>query len=186
MKKKIIHQSIRTVNFLSKSWQELFNNHPINIMEGYTHYHHKLSKKVTNKSLSNEAYGAAAVYCYYSTLLATHKLFMSYLLEEQEDLMIAFKKIFMQTANGVYLFTLTQVKRLASQIGPGDCTINLLSQMTLPETPTRATADEEGKHNNAATVHDGIAPTQAPDPQLGQQHQTHKRYSKYAHILPPT
>jgi hypothetical protein len=91
MKKKIIKQIIHTTNFLTQFCLELSINQLVHIAKGYMAYHCEL-KQVSDKPLSNQAYGYVAVYCYFSTLPAKHKFFTSYLFEEQDNLMKSFKK----------------------------------------------------------------------------------------------
>jgi hypothetical protein len=97
MKRKIINQSTQTADFLTETHLEI-TNQLVNIANGYTTYLREL-EQVSSEPLSNQVYGAAAVYCYFSTLPATHKLFTSYLFEEQDNLMRSFKKTYMRTAN---------------------------------------------------------------------------------------
>jgi hypothetical protein len=171
MKKKIIQQSIRTADFLNESRHELFHNQLVTIAEGYTTYEREI-EHATDEPLSSQAYGAAAVYCYFSTLPATHQLFMNYLNEEQEDLMKAFKKSYMQTANGQYYFSVEQIHTLASLIGPGDVTIDLLTQNGPPTSPSR---EETKDDDSEATETHGPPPapaTQRNNVAMGQRSQT--------------
>jgi hypothetical protein len=94
MKKCVIAQSTHTVNFLHESCLELFSNHLVNITKGYITYHREL-KTSNNKPLSNHAYSAVVVYCYFSTLSATNKLFGHYLHKDQDVHMESFKKAHM-------------------------------------------------------------------------------------------
>jgi hypothetical protein len=59
-------------------------------------YHREL-EQANDEPLSNQAYGAAALYCCSSTLPATHKLFLAYLHEEQDDIMTDYYKEYLKT-----------------------------------------------------------------------------------------
>jgi hypothetical protein len=135
MKKRIIKQATRTATFLHSARLELFHSRLTNIAEGYTTYHRKL-EQANDEPLSNQAYGAAAVYCYYSTLPATNKLFLQYLHEEQDDTMLAYYKQYLKTTDGRQpLFAIAQLRELGSLAGPGDVTIELLHPETAAAPP---------------------------------------------------
>jgi hypothetical protein len=88
--------------------------------------------------------------------------------------MKSFKKTFIRTANGNYIFLTTQITTLASQTGPGNITIDLISQLEDP--PVSPTRLEETKDDDLETIIDGI------NPAMGQKTQTQPPNVKY---IPP-
>ena len=74
LKKQIIAQGDRTIQFLEEKRIELFNERLLVISEGYTAWYQELDG-VTDTPLSANAYGAACLFCHYKTLESSNALF---------------------------------------------------------------------------------------------------------------
>jgi hypothetical protein len=110
LKAKILVQSERTAEFYQEQRLKTFHDNLLIIAEGYVTWHNEIAG-VTDIPLSNHAYGAASVYCYYNTLAPMNEIF-SYLCEEQDSLLKAFKTEHLTTAAGHPLFSDTQLQSL--------------------------------------------------------------------------
>jgi hypothetical protein len=74
-KVQVLTQSDRTCEFLHKERFGLFMEKIVAIAENYCAYHRQLEGGAEGAPLSDQAYGAAGVYCYYSRLPAGHEVF---------------------------------------------------------------------------------------------------------------
>jgi hypothetical protein len=118
LKKQIIAQGDRTVEFLEEKRIELFNERLLIIAEGFTAWFNELDG-VTDTPLSNHAYGAASVYCHYKALDSRNARF-SYLCVDQDDALRAFKKTYLTTASGKPLFSTAQLANITMLLPAND------------------------------------------------------------------
>jgi hypothetical protein len=95
-----------------------FNDHLLIIAEGFVAWHCAI-KGVKETPLSNHAYGAVSLYCYYNTLHLRHELF-TYLCEDQDSILRDFKKKILATAAGRPLFTDDQLQNLTMLLPGAD------------------------------------------------------------------
>ena len=104
-------QSDRTCEFLHQQRFGLFNEKIVAIAEGFGAYHRQL-EGAEGAPLSDQAYGAAGVYCYYSGLLARHDIFR-YLGEDKETSMAEIKAKYLTAADGSYHLHASQLRELS-------------------------------------------------------------------------
>lgn len=137
LKKKIIAQGERTIEFMEEKRQEQFNERLLIITEGYVAWYNEL-EGITTTPLSSHAYAAASLYCHYNSLDSGNALF-SYLCATQDDILSAFKKRYLTTANGKPLFSNRQLANLTLLL-PAD--ENIASPVRLDDERTQ-TQDPE-------------------------------------------
>jgi hypothetical protein len=84
------------------------------IAEGYGLYHRQL-EGAEGAPLSDQTYGAAGVYCYYSRLPAGHEVFQ-YLGEDKSTSLAEVKAKYLVTADGSSAFHASQLLALVSNL----------------------------------------------------------------------
>jgi hypothetical protein len=131
MKKQVLKQGERTVEFLTEKRLDLFQTRVLTIAEGYFTWFAELEGLNEPPTLSNQAYGAVSIYCYFNSIGPGDRIF-SYLFEEQDSLLKAFKLKYLTTASGTPLFSVAQLQDL-TMILPNDFA---------PGSPLRLDADD--------------------------------------------
>jgi hypothetical protein len=144
LKKKIIAQGERTIEFLEEKRQELFNERLLIISEGFTTWFVEL-EGVTETPLSNHAYAAACLYCHYNSLESGNALF-AYLCILQDDLLAAFKKKYLTTAAGKPLFSNRQLSNITLLLPADD---EFLPSSPLRVDPTPPITQDQAAGANA-------------------------------------
>jgi hypothetical protein len=144
LKDRIVKQGERTADFYQEQRLLTFNNLLLVIAEGYTAWHGEI-EGVENTPLSNHAYGAASVYCYYNTLGARNELF-TYLHEDQETLLRNFKQTHLTTASGKALFSTKQLQELTMLLPDTE------EEPAAPASPRRLNPIEKRKDDDSSTV----------------------------------
>jgi hypothetical protein len=123
LKKKIIEQGRRTIEFLEEKRIDLFNERLLIITEGYYTWFMEL-EGIATAPLSNHAYGAACLYCHYKTLDSRNALF-TYLCADQDELLASFKRKYLTTAAGKALFSNIQLSNITMLLpADGDPTLS--------------------------------------------------------------
>jgi hypothetical protein len=150
LKKKIIEQGVRTVEFLEEKRQLLFNERLLIITEGFIAWFNEL-EGVTTTPLSNHAYGAACIWCHYNTLDSGNALF-SYLCADQDDTLKAFKKKYLTTAAGKPLFSTTQLANLTLLL-PADDTNLSPNRLEDPDRTQTLSQEATEETSNTDTPH---------------------------------
>jgi hypothetical protein len=110
LKVKVLAQSDRTCEFLHKERFGLFMEKIVAIAEGYGVYHRQL-EGAEGAPLSDQTYGAAGVYCYYSRLPAGHEVFQ-YLGEDKTTSLTEVKAKYLFMADGSSAFHASQLLAL--------------------------------------------------------------------------
>jgi hypothetical protein len=126
------------------------------IVEGYATWHGKV-EGVQTTPLSNHAYGAAMVYCYYNKLGACNELF-TYLCKDQEILLRNFKQTHLTTASGKPLFSTKQLKELTMILPDAE------EEPAAPASPCRLNPIEERNDDNSSTIIGNSERPQNPNP----------------------
>jgi hypothetical protein len=144
LKERIIKQGERTADFYQEQRLLSFNSLLLVIAEGYTTWHREV-EGVQETPLSNHAYGAASVYCYYNTLGTCNELF-TYLCEDQETLLRNFKRTHLTTTSGKPLFSDKQLQELTLLLPEAD------EEPAAPASPRRLNPVEERKDDDSSTV----------------------------------
>jgi hypothetical protein len=111
LKVQVLAQSDRTCEFLQEQRFGLFMEKNVSMAEGFGAYHHQL-EGAKGAPLSNQAYGAVGVYCYYNRLSAYLDVF-SYLGEDKKKSMAKVKAKCLTAANGSSLFHASQLQELS-------------------------------------------------------------------------
>jgi len=145
MKKQVLKQGERTVDFLTEKGLALLQDKVLTIAEGYFTWFAELEGLDTPPpTLSNQAYGAVSIYCYFNSISPSDRIF-SYLFEEQDSLLKAFKLKYLTTTSGTPLFSAAQLQDL-TMILPNDFA---------PGLPLRLDADnpqnQQGDDNHTIT-----------------------------------
>jgi hypothetical protein len=109
MKRQVLKQNERIVEFLQEKRLALFHEKVLTIAEGYFTWFSELHGLETPPTLSHRAYGAASLYCFFNCIGPGDSIF-GYLGSEQEALLSAFKKEFLTTTAGNALFTEKQLQ----------------------------------------------------------------------------
>jgi hypothetical protein len=110
LKVRMLAQSDRTCEFLHRERFGLFMENVVAIAEGYGAYHRQL-EGAEGAPLSDQAYGVAGVYCYYSRLPAGHEVFQ-YLGENKATSLAEVKAKYLVTADGSAAFHASQLLEL--------------------------------------------------------------------------
>jgi hypothetical protein len=155
LKKKIIEEGERTIAFLEEKRQELFNERLLIISEGYVTWFRELEGSDITAPVSNNAYGAACLYCEFNTLDSRNALF-TYLCADQDDLLKTFKKQYLTTATGLPLFSNLQLATLTHLLPTQDITLSPQRN----NDPNQPVTQETEPGANAAAA----APTPHPIP----------------------
>ena len=149
MKRQVLKQGERTIEFLTEKRLELFQERVLTIAEGYFTWFAALEGLNEPPTLSNQAYGAVSMYCYFNSIGPGDRIF-SYLFEEQESLLKAFKLKYLTTTSGTPLFSVAQLQDL-TLILPNDFA---------PASPLRI--EEDDPHNQREDNDDDRTTTQGP------------------------
>jgi hypothetical protein len=112
LKVQVLAQSDRICEFLHEQRFGLFMEKIVAIAEGFGAYHRQL-EGAEGAPLSDQAYGAAGVYCYYSRLPACHDVFR-YLGEDRKTSMAEVQAKYLTAADGRLLFHASQLHELNS------------------------------------------------------------------------
>jgi hypothetical protein len=132
VKVQVLAQSNRTCEFLHKQRFGLFMEKIVAIAEGFGAYHCQL-EGAEGTPLSDQAYGAAGIYCYYSRLLACHKVF-TYLGKDKKTTMAEVQAKYLVAVDGSNIFHASQLHEL------GDFSITLeQAAATPPQLPPKYT-----------------------------------------------
>jgi hypothetical protein len=123
LKVQVLAQSDRTYKLLHKQRFGLFIEKIVAITEGFGAYHRQ-SEGAEGAPLSNQAYGAAGVYCS-SRLLACHEVF-TYLGKDKKTTMAEVKAKYLVAADGSNTFHASQLCELS------DFSITLEQAITTP------------------------------------------------------
>jgi hypothetical protein len=167
MKKQLVNQGERTIEFMQDKRLELFHERLLTIAEGFVTWFSALDGVDAPATLSNHAYGAASIYCFYNELPPRHGVF-TYLGEDQNSLLELFKKKHLTTAAGRPLFSDLQLQTLTTGISFLDY------ETPAPETPTpvrqlnpyaaTAAITQPTEGTPAAEATDPLAPPEVPTP----------------------
>jgi hypothetical protein len=118
LKVKVLAQSDRTCEFLHKERFGLFMEKIVAIAEGYVAYHRQL-EGAEGAPISDQTYGAAGVYYYYSRLPAGHEV-KQYLGEDKSTSLAEVKAKYLVTADGSSAFHASQLLALSNfPVTPG-------------------------------------------------------------------
>jgi hypothetical protein len=115
MKKQLVNQGERTVEFMQEKRLDLFHERLLTIAEGYFTWFSALDGIDAPETLSNHAYGAASIYCFYNEIAPRHGIF-NYLGETQDGLLEGFKSKHLTTASGRPLFSDRKLQTLTTGI----------------------------------------------------------------------
>jgi hypothetical protein len=115
MKKQLVNQGERTIEFMQEKRLDLFHERLLTIAEGYMTWFSALDGVDAPETLSTHAYGAASIYCFYNEIAPRHGVF-SYLGEDQDSLLESFKTKHLTTASGRPLFSDLQLQTLTTGI----------------------------------------------------------------------
>jgi hypothetical protein len=115
MKKQLVNQGERTIKFMQEKRLNLFHERLLTIAEGYVTWFSALDSINAPETLSNHAYGAASIYCFYSEIAPRHGIF-SYLSRDQNSLLESFKLKHLTMASGRPLFSDLQLQTLTTGI----------------------------------------------------------------------
>jgi hypothetical protein len=152
MKRQVLKQGERIVEFLQEKRLLLFHEKVLIIAEGYFTWFSELEGIEAPPALSNHAYGAVSIYCYFNSIGPSNPIF-SYLCEDQETLLKAFKKKYLTTTAGTLLFTESQLQELTMLLPDNDA----------PGSPRRLEPDQNDND---------IDRTQTQPPSQGEQART--------------
>jgi hypothetical protein len=110
LKVGVLAQSDHICEFLHKERSGLFMEKIVAMAKGYGVYHRQL-EGAEGAPLSNQAYGAGGVYCYYSRLPAGHEVFQ-YLGENKATSLAKVRAKYLVTADGSTAFHASQLLEL--------------------------------------------------------------------------
>jgi hypothetical protein len=112
LKVQVLAQSDWTCEFLHEQRFGLFMKKIVAITEGFGAYHRQL-EGAEGAPLSDQAYGAAGVYCYYSRRLACHEVF-TYLGKDKKTTMAEVQAKYLVAADGSNIFHASQLRELST------------------------------------------------------------------------
>jgi hypothetical protein len=112
LKDQVLVQSGRTCKFLQEQQFGLIMEKIVAIAEGFGAYHRQL-EGAEGAPLSDQAYGAASVYCYCSRLLACHEVF-TYLGRDKKTTMAKVQAKYLGAADGRNIFHASQLRELSN------------------------------------------------------------------------
>jgi hypothetical protein len=111
LKVQVLAQSDPTCEFLHEQCFGLFTENIVTIAKGFGTYHHQL-EGAKCAPLSDQAYGAAGIYCYYSRLLACQEVFR-YHQEDRETSMAEVKAKYLIAADVSSIFHASRLRELS-------------------------------------------------------------------------
>jgi hypothetical protein len=182
MKKQLVTQGERTISFMSEKRLELFNERLLTIAEGYVTWYSALDDVEAENTVSNHAYGAASIYCYFDTIAPNNCIF-EYLGVNQDIFLEDFKKKHLTTATGKLLFTTDQLTLLTAVIpGAHNSPLRINDD---EETRTR-TGDEDDQQTQQNNVTMGQPEADNPPTQItpGMENVVYKAKTKLLDLIP--
>jgi hypothetical protein len=136
LKVQVLAQSDRTCEFLHEQRFGLFMEKIVAIAEGFGAYHRQL-EGAEGAPLSDQAYGAVSVYCYYNRLLANHEIF-KYLGKDKKTSMAEVQAKYLIAADGSSKFHASQLRELSDfSVTPEQAVATLFQLPPEVHTPVR-------------------------------------------------